>query len=186
MVRVVLLSIGAVSKELISELAKGIELIIYGSNVVVYKEPLEIPDRAFDHVRKQYLASEILRKIAKAYGDPFKHLCLGVTTVDLYAPGHNFIFGEADQLEGVAVVSIYRLKPSFYGNAENEQLIRERLLKEAVHELGHLMGLSHCKDPSCVMRFSNWIGEVDRKNTVFCLSCGNKIKTFSRSLLNTL
>lgn len=183
MVRIVLLPIGTFPHEQLSGLAKGIERTIYNSKVAISRETLSPPERAFDPIRKQYLASDVLRNIAKAYGDPFKHLCLGVTKLDLYAPGLNFIFGEADRIEGVAIVSSHRLKASFYGDPENEDLLKERLLKEAVHEIGHLLGLSHCKNPSCVMRFSNWIGEVDSKSAYYCSSCNKKVKTSSRDLV---
>jgi|YelNatPaOPRAMG01_1025707.scaffolds.fasta_scaffold11881_2 archaemetzincin len=183
MVRVVLVPIGDVPNKQLSDLAKGLEQVIYNSKVVVSKEPLKPPENALDLARGQYLASEILRRIAKAYGDPFKHLCLGVTTLDLYAPGLNFIFGEADRIEGVAIVSSHRLKASFYGGPEDERLLNERLLKEAVHEVGHLLGLPHCKGPSCVMRFSNWIGEVDAKEVKFCPNCNNKVKTSSKDFV---
>jgi len=31
----------------------------------------------------------------------------------------------------------------------------QRVIKEAVHELGHAFGLTHCENSKCVMHFSN-------------------------------
>ena len=91
-----------------------------------------------------------------------------VSDVDLYVPGLNFVFGEADILKGIAIISLARLREEFYGLPSNEDLFKERALKEAVHELGHLYGLRHCTDPDCVMNFSNTLYDTDRKSCKFC------------------
>ncbi len=100
---------------------------------------------------------------------------LGVTRVDLYTPDLNFVFGQA-QLNGkFAVISIARLEPVFWGERPNSDLFRERILKEAVHELGHNYGLGHCPDRKCVMHFSNSIADTDIKGEGFCDKCARKI-----------
>ena len=43
-------------------------------------------------------------------------------------------------------------------------------------ELGHALGLPHCEYPGCVMYFSNWIGDTDRKGPKFCYRCGKRIE----------
>ncbi|TAK07877.1 MAG: hypothetical protein EPO39_05635 [Candidatus Manganitrophaceae bacterium] len=55
---------------------------------------------------------------------------LGVVAVDLYAADQNFIFGEADPREGVAVISVARLEPEWDGLPPDETLFHRRLLKE--------------------------------------------------------
>ncbi|HVQ01245.1 MAG TPA: peptidase, partial [Candidatus Thermoplasmatota archaeon] len=42
--------------------------------------------------------------------------------------------------------------------------------KEAIHEVGHVMGLKHCPN-RCVMRFSNSLGEAQRKPLTLCERC---------------
>jgi archaemetzincin len=93
---------------------------------------------------------------------------VGLVDVDLYSPGFDFIFGEADVSAGVATVSLYRLEPKNYGESSNNALISERAVKEATHELGHLYHLGHCHNPECVMHFSTSLRDVDRKKSVFC------------------
>jgi len=98
-----------------------------------------------------------------------------VELVDLYAGRLNFVFGEADPGTGIAVVSTHRLRPEFYGGASNRGLLFSRLVKEAVHELGHIFMLGHCPDPTCAMHFSNSILDTDIKGPGLCPRCRFKL-----------
>ena len=95
--------------------------------------------------------------------------------MDIYASGLNFVFGEADPSSGVAVVSLWRLRQERHGLPEDKNLFRQRALKEAVHELGHIFGLSHCPDLRCVMHFSNSLADTDRKEPNFCSKCQGRL-----------
>jgi archaemetzincin len=93
---------------------------------------------------------------------------------DLYVPGLNFVFGEASQK--VAVISFTRLRQEFYHLPEDRGLFHRRALTEAVHELGHTYGLQHCKNPHCVMFFSNTLMDTDRKGPEFCTECKRRFR----------
>jgi len=91
--------------------------------------------------------------------------------VDLFVPVLTYVFGEA-QLDGkAAVVSTFRLREEFFGLDADPKLERTRLLKEAIHELGHTFGLIHCRNYDCVMHSSTSVEEVDLKPTDFCEDC---------------
>ena len=94
---------------------------------------------------------------------------LGVTEVDTYTEGLNFIFGLA--LGRKALISLKRLKPKFYGSPDDDELFKLRVLKEAMHELGHIFGLNHCSNRKCVMYFSNSIWDTDVKDRRYCRKC---------------
>ncbi len=135
--------------------------------------PIGLPKEFYNPYRHQYLAPQLLRFLE----DEFKGRVLGVTREDLYTGDLNFIFGQA-QLNGrVAIISICRLDPTFYKKDENKRLLIERAVKEAIHEVGHMVfGLTHCKNPECVMSFSNTIFDVDRKTKELCEKCRAKIR----------
>lgn len=95
---------------------------------------------------------------------------LAITDVDLYMLGLNFVFGMAEGR--AAVVSAHRLRPG-----ADAALLEQRLFKEASHEIGHTFGLGHCRDPHCVMSFSNSLHEADRKSSRFCDACQGKLNS---------
>jgi archaemetzincin len=98
---------------------------------------------------------------------------LGIVDHDLYVPELNFVFGEAGRK--AAVISLTRLRQSFYLLTEDQNLFHQRVLTEAVHELGHTFGLGHCGNPKCVMFFSNSLMDTDRKGSEFCPACRDKL-----------
>jgi archaemetzincin len=138
----------------------------------VIGEQMPLSGKAFDKKRKQYRSSVILSEI-KRYAAKKKDLSrvLGVVDADIFVPELNFVFGEAACPGKAALISLWRLKPEFYGTAPNMELFAERTLKEAVHELGHTLGLRHCSRSSCVMYFSNSIFDTDKKQSLFCDQC---------------
>ncbi|MDI6874728.1 archaemetzincin family Zn-dependent metalloprotease [Candidatus Solincola sp.] len=131
---------------------------------------LPLPRGAYRAGRRQYLAPALLQSLAAVPPGEYLRI-LGIADVDLFAPGLNFVFGQALMGGRMCVISLARLRPSFYGLPPDETLFQGRTVKEAVHELGHTFGLEHCPDPRCVMRFSNSLADTDRKGRGFCPRC---------------
>jgi len=139
---------------------------------VVIGENFSLREENFDKKRKQYRSDAILSEIQRyAAKKPDLNRVLGVVDADLFVPELNFVFGEAVCPGKAALISLWRLKPEFYGDALDMELFSARALKEAVHELGHTLGLRHCSRSSCVMYFSNSIFDTDKKQSLFCDQC---------------
>src|SRR5688500_14477174 len=104
-------------------------------------ERLSIPEDAYDVRRGQFQAPRLLQRLrqvrASVRTKSAETLLLGVATVDLFAPGLSFVFGQADTVGGVAVISLTRLYPAFYGRSHELETFRRRGAIEAVHEVGH-------------------------------------------------
>lgn len=135
---------------------------------------IKLPMEGRDQRRGQYISTVLLAELPSPPN--LNDRVLGVADVDLFAPGLNFIFGEADIAGRRALISIIRLRQEFYGLPKNENLFQERTVKEAVHELGHTFGLEHCPNRACVMHFSNSLPDTDAKGWSFCPACSRKVR----------
>ncbi len=143
--------------------------------VVEFAAKLAIPKEAYNVLRGQYLASTLVEALLLVPRRE-KDIVLGISAEDIYEPNLNFVFGLASPLLGVGVIGLKRLHNSFYGLVEDRALFLRRTATEAHHETGHMLGLSHCPNPHCVMHFSNTLQETDRKGYRFCLSCHRKLE----------
>lgn len=119
--------------------------------------------------RSQLLSGRIVDSLLEYYPPPEgrepEEWVLGLTAADLRAGSREFVFGEATLGGGWAVVSVARL------GAAGEPAFRERLAKEALHELGHLAGLRHCGRGGCLMHPAADVAAVDARGTVLCDRC---------------
>jgi archaemetzincin len=167
-----LLSIGDFDGRLLMELAPTMASL--------FRVPTEIlpvhlnPEFAYHGERQQYHSSEILQAMQKYIG-PDSWRVLGITSVDLYIPILTFVFGEAQIGGPCGLVSTHRLRQEFYGLPADCDLLQERLLKEAVHEIGHTIDLTHCDDYQCAMAPSHAVEWIDLKDRLLCPSCKARV-----------
>ena len=128
------------------------------------------PSYAYDEQRGQYSSKRVLKRLgACCPRETYK--IIGVTRVDLYVPILTFVFGAAQMSGQCAVISTRRLDPLYYQAPRDHNLLMDRVKKTAVHELGHSMGLIHCRDRRCVMFSSTRIEDTDFKKSEFCHTC---------------
>ncbi|MEM2846774.1 MAG: archaemetzincin family Zn-dependent metalloprotease [Nitrososphaerota archaeon] len=158
-------------EEVLREIAEALRRV-YGEVVEIELAENLIGKGFLDRDRGQYDAWKIVQYYREMLGED--EYILLVTDKDLYAAGLNFVFGLA--WRGVAIISVHRLFPEFYGQPPDRGLLKERAVKEAVHEVGHLHGLMHCDDRRCVMAFSNSIIDTDYKMSRPCRRCLAKLR----------
>jgi archaemetzincin len=126
-----------------------------------YRESIPIPRGSLVAERRQYRATSFI----SALHDKFDARSLGLTHVDIFEEKKNFIFGLAETQGIAAVISTRRLRH------DARSIYWQRVRKEAVHEIGHLLGLHHCHSSRCVMYFSTDILDTDNKGEWFCAAC---------------
>lgn len=170
--RVTLKPLGDVADEVMDELREKIKLVF--NCPVEIKPGLSDLAHAYDSEKGQYHASELIASLSTSQRERDERV-VGITEVDLYAPGLNFVFGEADIVHKLTIISLCRLRQEYYGLPPDRTLFIQRATKEIVHELGHTFNLEHCPDPRCVMHFSNCLADTDWKEASFCGKCRPKI-----------
>ena len=132
------------------------------------------PEFAYHGERQQYHSSEILRAM-QSHVKPDSWRILGIAAVDLYIPILTFVFGEAQIGGPCGLVSLHRLRQEFYGLPDDSELLQQRLLKEAIHEIGHTLDLTHCDDYQCAMAPSHAVEWIDLKESVLCSTCQARV-----------
>ena len=138
------------------------------------------PDFALDASRNQYNSLEILDWLESRFPRPDEWI-FGITNIDLTIPVLTFVFGQA-RLDGrSAVISTTRLCEEFYGIPADRMLLMSRVEKEVVHEVGHMLGLTHCLDRNCVMYPSNNLVQTDVKSTRLCPRCSSCLPRWCRT-----
>lgn len=163
-----LLPVGPTDGPLLERLRRGLEDSLRVSCILL-PQRLD-PASAFHAERQQYHSTQILGMMPAFLQNGCWRI-LGVTSLDLYMPILTFVFGEAQLAGQCSLVSWRRLTQEFYGLPPDGEVLAERLLKEAVHELGHTLGLTHCQDYGCVMAASHSVEWIDLKGSAFCPGC---------------
>ncbi|HIQ50170.1 MAG TPA: archemetzincin [Nanoarchaeota archaeon] len=170
-----IIPVGKVSQDILKTIVTKISGI-YGLRAKILPA-IELTKNEYNIWRRQYDAEKIMEKLKRSCGMGIDQSipCIGITEEDIYYNGLNFVFAVEDPLEGVGIVSTFRLREEFYGNNSDFQKLIERTLKEILHVLGHLFGLEHCKNEKCIMYFSQSVSHIDFKELRFCDSCELKL-----------
>ena len=152
---------------------------LFAREVRLLDAPLDLRP-AYSPERNQYHATLLLASLLRTLPEPGA-MIMGITGVDLYIPVLTFVFGQAQLAGSGSILSTYRLQNEFYGLPPDPDVLLDRVMKEAVHELGHNFGLVHCPDFRCVMNASTYVEEVDLKGDWFCVECEARVAVLTRS-----
>jgi len=111
---------------------------------------------------------------------------VGITDLPIYSSSNDnliFLYGEAHLRHNCAIVSSYYLKSKPISLQEHNTIIQNRIIKEVIHEIGHIiLGPIHCVNNCCVMSHSKNLRDVDKKSLYLCNECSVKLEIIKNSL----
>ncbi|MFH0866511.1 MAG: archaemetzincin [Bacteroidota bacterium] len=143
-----------------------------------------LPDNAYNAAWNRYSADSLLIQLNRLK-PPKADFMQGLTDRDIFTPTEKYpfwgIFGLGSFTYPVSVVSTFRLHA---GNCSDEKF-RERLIKVALHEVGHNLGLHHCPTESCMMESAEGtIVTVDNEKISVCENCKQLLREKFKTLRN--
>lgn len=161
---IIILGLNTVDRKILEYICEYLSEKIFYCNCEVI-DPLILDSHFYNKLREQYNSDLILNWIAQKTRTYKADIIIGIGDFDAYADNLNFIFGEAYPKDRVCAVYLGRLKTN------DINLYNERIIKEVIHEIGHVLGLQHCSNPDCVMYFSRTINDTDYKKPMYCKRC---------------
>lgn len=169
---ITLISYGYFEESILKKIAEAVnhELLL---SVNIKEGHIDLSE-FYDPIRRQYNGNKLLKEIDSMYATD-SNKTIGLFNVDLFIPILTFIFGQAFLGGRTGIASLYRFSNERYGMDPNDRFILERFKKEVIHELGHTFGLIHCHNPTCVMRSSTYVEDIDQKSANLCLKCRSEI-----------
>ena len=169
---ILLISHGHFEKDFLEVIARDLAKE-FDTGVDIEESYLDLSE-FYDPTRRQYDANKLLAEIESSSS---LHVLkkIGLFRVDLFIPILTYIFGQAIFKGNAGVASLYRLRNEQYGMEKDEILLLDRFKKVVIHEIGHTFGLIHCHIPTCVMRSSTYVEDIDQKSQNLCNKCRNEI-----------
>lgn len=115
----------------------------------------EMPGHCINEATGQYRTDKLLLWLRNEHdGRYFRSI--GLTTMDVTAPGRNFLFGQAQIGGSVCVASHIRLTNNNAYSRERQRQLWHQIIQ---HELGHTLGLPHIEDRRSLMCYANSLAE---------------------------
>ncbi len=177
------INLGKVDKSLNDTVIEAIKTT-YGFKVVDLGEETIPPNYYITIKSPRYRADSIIRHLKTTKPDSIDYV-VGLTAFDISTtkrdakgdilkPNHKYsdwgIFGLGYVSGPSCVISSYRL------TTKNKNVFYSRMKKVVIHELGHNLGLPHCKNKNCVMTDAvEKISTIDNEGIELCEDCKGKI-----------
>jgi len=166
--KLIIIPLGEVDYLMINKLATNISTALSVSSNIM--QGVKIPPESYNIMRSQYFSTVILQHLEFKKANK-KEIILGILEEDIYNSNGHYIISDFDRLTSCGVISLLHFRSDFYGLPENEKWVFPRLFKESFKIVGQLIGLKACRNPRCVMYYSDEMREIDDKRDKLCDIC---------------
>jgi len=146
----------------------------YNRQTIILK-PIRIPYHFYDTILGQYSADSLIMFLSALRNDTIGEV-IGFTHDPIFTVKKNGLtsyydenlFGMGHQPGNVCVVSDWKFCSTY------RTMCYVRLRKVTIHEIGHNLGLSHCKNEKCIMSEKNGNTiTLDNNGNDYCQKCKN-------------
>jgi archaemetzincin len=176
--QIILVSFGYFDSDILRNIADSVKRE-YLLDVILKEGHLDLSE-FFDPTRRQYNGVRLIQEVESTFSSE-SYKTIGLFNVDLFIPILTYIFGQAYLNGRTGIASSYRLNNERYGIVTDGTASAERFVKEVIHELGHTFGLIHCHIPTCVMRSSTYVEDIDQKSSHLCIGCRDKYNSAGKA-----
>jgi|LNFM01.1.fsa_nt_gb archaemetzincin len=136
---------------------------------------IDLPRSAYYARNRRYRAERLLDFLRRRVASPVNRI-LGVTEVDISTSAHGVydwgVLGLGDLPGPACVISMFRCRR----NARNAAQVHFRMVTTCVHEVGHTLGLDHCRDVRCLMTDARGtVRTIDQSSGRLCNRCRTRL-----------
>jgi archaemetzincin len=174
-----LVALGIVPAETIAQTAKSLR---EAAPIDVVIEPARPLPKSAQTIEKDRYSADALLTFLDDVPATAGQKVMGIAEIDIVTPKNGNprwgILGLGSIDGKTSVISTYRMRRKWEGGAP-EPVVRDRLAKISLHELGHTLGLDHCPNKGCIMEDGHGTVKTVDAETVLCPRCS---KLFAESI----
>jgi archaemetzincin len=176
--RVAVQPLGAFDPALFDQISSG---LVAELGVSVQRESaVDLPRAAYYARNRRYRAERLLDFLRGRVSAPVNRI-LGVTEVDISTSAHGVydwgVLGLGDLPGSACVISMFRCRR----NARDAAQVRFRMVTTCIHEVGHTLGLDHCRDVRCLMTDARGtVRTIDQSSGQLCNACRARLGLSAR------
>ena len=172
-IKIAIQPFNGVNKLYVASAKSAIEDHFDAEVIVLAYRPL--PANCWYEPRNRYRADSLIHFLKSQKPDSITKI-IGLTNQDISTTKGKYvdwgILGLGFRPGLSCVVSVFRLKRG----TSNTEVIKGRMRKVVIHELGHTMGRKHCPEEKCVMQDAKGkLQTVEEANEAFCEKCQGKL-----------